>query len=71
MRDECLWCEGRNLADGVLSSTGKVYLKARDAKFWVWAENAVEINARVCTDCGYIDLYADTAKLKKLLKKAK
>jgi predicted nucleic-acid-binding Zn-ribbon protein len=68
MRDECLWCEGRNIQEGVLQSTGKVYLKAKNAKFWVWAENAVTVNARVCVDCGYIDLYADTTKLKKLVK---
>ena len=68
MRDECLWCEGRNIQEGVLQSTGTVYLKAKNAKFWVWAENAVKVNARVCVDCGYIDLYADTTKLKKLVK---
>jgi predicted nucleic-acid-binding Zn-ribbon protein len=67
-REECLWCEGRNIADGSLVSTGKVYFKAKEAKFWVFAENMVEIQARVCVDCGYVDLYADTKKLKKLLK---
>ena len=27
-RDECLWCESRNLAEGTMSSTGRVYFKA-------------------------------------------
>jgi hypothetical protein len=26
------------------------------------------VQARVCVDCGYIDLYADTSKLKRLVK---
>lgn len=67
-REECLWCEGRNIVDGVLQSTGQVFVKAKKARFWVWAENAVPVSARICADCGYIDLYADTAKLKKLVK---
>jgi Zn ribbon nucleic-acid-binding protein len=56
------------MADGTLSSTGRVYFKAKKAKFWSFAENMVEVRARVCVDCGYVDLYADTSKLKKLVK---
>jgi len=55
------------MADGTLSSTGRVYFKAKKAKFWTFAENMVEVRARVCVDCGYVDLYADTSKLKKLV----
>ena len=67
-REECLWCESRKMADGKLVSTGRVYFKARKAKFWAFDENMVEIKARVCVDCGYVDLYADTRKLKRLVK---
>ena len=67
-RSECLWCEGRNLADGRLQSTGRVYFKADKTRFWTFSEGMVDIRARVCTDCGYIDLYADTKKLKKVVK---
>ena len=45
-----------------------MYFKAKKARFWTLAENMVEVRARVCVDCGYIDLYADPAKLKKLVK---
>lgn len=65
---ECLWCESTKMADGTLSSTGRVYFKATKAKFWTFSENMVEVRARVCVDCGYVDLYADTSKLKKLVK---
>ena len=54
--------------EGTLSSTGRVYFKATKARFWTWAENMVEVRARVGVDCGYVDLYADPAKLKKLVK---
>lgn len=67
-REECLWCESTKLAEGRLSSTGRVYFKADKARFWTLSENMVEVRARVCVDCGYIDLYADPAKLKKLVK---
>ena len=67
-REESLWCESTNMAEGRLSSTGRVYFKAKKAKFWTLSENMVEVRARVCVDCGYVDLYADPAKLKKLVK---
>ena len=67
-KDECLWCESTRMAEGMLSSTGHVYFKAKKAKFWSFSENMVEVKARVCVDCGYVDLYADTSKLKKLVK---
>ncbi|HEX7899225.1 MAG TPA: hypothetical protein VF950_15775 [Planctomycetota bacterium] len=66
-RDECLWCESRRLAEGTLSSTGRVYFKAKKTRFWTFDENMVEVRARVCVDCGAVDLYADTAKLKRLV----
>jgi hypothetical protein len=56
------------MADGTLSSTGRVYFKAKKARFWTFSENMVEVRARVCVDCGYVDLYADTSKLKRLVK---
>lgn len=65
---KCLWCESDRLEDGKLEGTGRTYFKPTKARFFVMATSEVEIRARVCVDCGYIDLYADTTKLKKLLK---
>lgn len=67
-RTECLWCESTRLAEGRLTSTGRVYFKADKTRFWTFSENMVEVRARVCVECGYVDLYADTNKLKKLVK---
>jgi Zn ribbon nucleic-acid-binding protein len=66
-RGECLWCESTKLAEGALLHR-PVYFKADKAKFWTFDENMVEVKARVCVDCGYVDLYADTSKLKRLVK---
>jgi len=67
-RGECLWCESTKLVEGKLSLIGWVYFKADKARFWTFDENMVEVKARVCVDCGYVDLYADTSKLKRLVK---
>ena len=67
-REECLRGESRRMSDGTLSTTGRVYFKADKARFWTFQENMVPVRARVCVDCGYIDLYADTSKLNKLVK---
>jgi predicted nucleic-acid-binding Zn-ribbon protein len=64
----CLWCESERLEDGKLEGTGRIYFKPQNARFFVMTTSEVDLRARVCVDCGYIDLYADTAKLKKLLK---
>ena len=65
-RPNCLWCEGERLVSGWLQSTGRLYFKPTETKFFVLADSMVNIQARVCVDCGYVDLYADTEKLKKL-----
>lgn len=67
--DKCLWCESDRLVEGRLQGTGRIYFTPDRAKFFVLATSEVEVKARVCVECGYIDLYADTRKLKKLLKK--
>ena len=67
-RSNCLWCEGDKLVEGRLQSTGVIYFKPKETKFLVMADSLVSIQARVCSDCGYIDLYADTKKLKKISK---
>ena len=45
-----------------------MYFKPAKTKFWSFDESMVEVRARVCVDCGYVDLYADTSKLKRLVK---
>ena len=66
---QCLWCESERLVEGRLQSTGKVYFRPAETKFFVIGDSLANVQARVCVDCGYVDLYADTEKLKKLVTK--
>ena len=62
----CAACGHSVLVEGRLQGTGKLYFHPSKTKFWVFAESLVPTRSRVCTACGYIQLHADTAKLKRL-----
>jgi excisionase family DNA binding protein len=62
----CAACGHSVLVEGRLQGAGKLYFKPAESRFWVWDHSLVETGARVCTACGYIQLHADTSKLKRL-----
>ena len=62
----CASCGNSVLVDGRLQGTGNLYLCPRKSKFWVFAEALVPTKCRVCAACGHIQIFADTAKLKRL-----
>jgi excisionase family DNA binding protein len=62
----CAACGNRAMVEGKLQGTGNLYFRPAKAKFWVLAEALVPTTCRVCAACGYIQIHADTAKLKKL-----
>lgn len=62
----CAACGHNVLIHGALQGTGKLYFKPDKTKFWVLADSLVGLDARVCAACGYVQLHADVAKLKKL-----
>lgn len=62
----CAACGHSVLVDGKLQGTGSIHFRPAKTKFWVFAEGLVPTRCRVCTACGYIQLHADTSKLKKL-----
>ncbi len=62
----CAACGHNILVDGQLQGTGKLYFRPMESSFWVFAEAMVPTRARVCAACGYIQLHADTEKLKRL-----
>lgn len=62
----CAACGHGVLVDGRLQGTGRLYFRPQKTKFWVFAESMVGLRARVCTACGFVQLNADTEKLKKL-----
>ncbi len=62
----CAACGHSVLIAGRLRGAGRLYFRPDKPKFWTLAEAMVPTDARVCAACGYIQLHADTEKLKKL-----
>ncbi|MBE0534977.1 MAG: helix-turn-helix domain-containing protein [Phycisphaerae bacterium] len=62
----CTACGHTVLIDGHLRGAGRLYFRPEKSAFWVLAEAMTPTHARVCEACGYMHLYADTTKLKKL-----
>jgi excisionase family DNA binding protein len=70
--ERCQRCGHAELVDGRILSTGQIYFAPKKTKFFTFRTGSVGTSARVCPRCGYVNLYADVEKLKKLtLKKAK
>ena len=63
----CASCGHSILIEGRLRGAGNLYFKPDKTKFWVLEESLIETRARVCPACGYIQLHADAAKLRKLM----
>ncbi len=62
----CTSCGHGILIDGRLQGTGRLYFKPDKTRFWVFAESTVNVRARVCAACGFIQMHADTEKLRRL-----
>lgn len=64
--ERCASCGHSVLIEGGIQGAGKLHFKPEKSSFWVLAESMVPTRARVCQACGYIHLYADPDKLRKL-----
>lgn len=62
----CAACGHGVLAEGSLQGLGRIYFRPSKVRFWAMAEALVPTLCRVCTACGYVQLHADTGKLKRL-----
>lgn len=65
----CPVCRGEDLVEGFVQSTGRIYFKLKDAKFWTLKENVVPTTARLCRKCGAITCFGDLEKLDALIEK--
>ncbi|RJP74893.1 MAG: DNA-binding protein [Candidatus Abyssobacteria bacterium SURF_17] len=64
----CPVCGHGFLLSGQVRSTGKIYFVPGKAKFFVLSDSNVEVSARACPACGHVDMFADTAKLTRLMR---
>ena len=67
VKKQCAACGHANLVNGSLQATGKLYFRPEKARFWTLSEALVGTTAMVCEACGFVQVHADTEKLKKLM----
>jgi hypothetical protein len=53
--------------EGSVQSTGRIYFKLKETKFWTFKDNSVPTTARLCRRCGAISLFGDTAVVEELI----
>jgi len=65
-RAVCPVCRHDELVEGNAQGTGLVYFVPKKTKFWTLKSSFVGTSVRMCTRCGAISWFGDTAKLAKL-----
>ena len=62
----CAACGHGVLVEGRIQGAGRLYFKPAHTKFWVFEESLVPTTAWVCPACGYVQMRANTDKLRRL-----
>ena len=68
VRQTCPLCHHDEMVDGRLQSTGLNYFQPDKTRFLTLLPSTVPTQARMCSRCGLIVLFGDTARLAKLRK---
>jgi len=66
LRQRCPMCGHAEMHSGRLSSTGFVYFRPKNVRFWTFLEPMIRVEASMCPRCGYIALFGDVRKLARL-----
>jgi excisionase family DNA binding protein len=62
-REVCPVCHHDDLVEGKVRGAGLVYFVPKKTKFWTLKDSFIDTTTRMCTRCGAIVWYGDTAKL--------
>jgi len=62
-REVCPVCRHTELVEGKVRGAGLVYFVPKKTKFWTLKDSFVETRALMCTRCGSVSWFGDTAKL--------
>lgn len=62
-REVCMVCRHDELIEGKVRGAGLVYFVPKKTRFWTLKDSNIETTARMCTRCGAIAWFGDTAKL--------
>ena len=65
-REVCPVCRHDELVEGKVRGAGLVYFVPKKTRFWTLKDSFVGTTGHMCTRCGAISWYGDTAKLAKL-----
>jgi excisionase family DNA binding protein len=65
-REVCPVCRHDEMVEGNVQGTGLVYFVPKKTKFWSLKSSYVGTSGRMCTRCGAIAWFGDTAKLASL-----
>jgi len=65
-REVCPVCRHPELVEGKVRGAGLVYFVPNKTRFWTLKDSFVGTTARMCTRCGAISWFGETAKLAKL-----
>jgi excisionase family DNA binding protein len=62
-REVCPICRHTELVEGKVRGAGLVYFVPQKTKFWTLKDSFVDTQALMCTRCGAISWFGETAKL--------
>jgi len=65
--EACAVCGRGPLIEGHVQDLGRIYFRPSRTRFWVLHEAVIPVAARMCAECGHVDLVADTRKLRRLM----
>ena len=65
-REVCPVCHHNELVEGRVQGTGQNYFVPKKTKFWTLRDSFVGTSVRMCTRCGALVWFGDTAKLEAL-----
>jgi excisionase family DNA binding protein len=71
VKQTCPVCHHNDLVTGVFRSTGLNYFRPKKSKFWSMRDSNVKTMALMCQKCGAVTHFGDSAKLEKLVARAK
>lgn len=64
----CSVCGHSRLVRGKVQSTGNTYFRPARTRFFTLMQSLVGLEARACPRCGFVQLFAETGKLDRLLR---
>ena len=66
--NKCSRCGETEFEEGAVQSAGTISFRPKGAKFLTMSPGNVKVSARVCMNCGLIELNGDIQEIKSLIR---